>query len=94
MIRAYASVVDTVLLTTLWYLLAFMSALKTRLNKDLSYGDANLHLEPLLHGRHPLEVGDACLDVLVDGLLYMPLCERCSDRGLCGGGHGSQVEGA
>jgi len=33
------------------------------------YGDANFHLEPLLHGSHALEVLDASLNILIDGLL-------------------------
>lgn len=35
----------------------------------LATGDANLHLEPLLHGGSALEVGGGGLDVPVDGLL-------------------------
>ena len=35
----------------------------------MTYGDTDLHLEPLLHGRHALEVPDAGLDVLLDALL-------------------------
>lgn len=35
----------------------------------MTYGDTDLHLEPLLHGRHALEVADAGLNVLLDGLL-------------------------
>ena len=34
------------------------------------YGDTDLHLEPLLHGSHALQVRDACADVLIDGFLY------------------------
>lgn len=35
----------------------------------MTYGDTDLHLEPLLHGRHALEVLDAGLDVLLNALL-------------------------
>lgn len=35
----------------------------------LTYGDTDLHLEPLLHGRHALKVLDAGGDVLLNALL-------------------------
>lgn len=65
----YASVVDTILFAALHSTVSMRSRDDNRPGGSPSYSDANLHLEPLLHGGHALEVRNAGADVLIDRLL-------------------------